>query len=571
MEATYCVEVGHPMIVRERVPPPYRMEAELRTLSSAGACGLVFGYRHSRDYFALMVQGSRLTLVHRRHDQSEELTCAEFPGGFEEYRRLALECTGDRVRVRTDDEPLLEAAGFSVPAGPIGFLANAPARFADLRVFGEPVGPPPSKVSPNRAHYPQPVLWKRIATTGFGTDRNLRFGDLNGDGRLEIVLAQHREYLGSGDYCEISALTAIDLNGNVLWQVGEAAPEQDETTADLCFQLHDLDGDGRAELIYTRDFRLHVADGATGQTLRSIPTPTTAPPRAPGGYPLSRIIGDCLYFMDRTVTGRRDAIILKDRYHQAWVYDADLALQWTYRCETGHYPVSYDVNGDGREELMLGYTLLSAEGQPLSELRAIDHADSLVIWPHSRDGAPRIAVAGSDAGFFLLNAEGETLKHYPMGHAQTICLAKLRPDLPRLQLMVNTYWGEPGVTLILDEEGELLHEFEPMHHACLLQPANWTPDDTDVVLLSTHPTEGGLIDGHGQRVIMFPDDGHPVLCSDVKDIDGDGIDEILTWDYDSIWVYKPSPLPARSQQSYPVRPPLYNDSNYRGQWSLPRT
>jgi hypothetical protein len=137
--------------------------------------------------------------------------------------------------------------------------------------------------------------------------------------------------------------------------------------------------------------------------------------------------------------------------------------------------------------------------------------------------------------------------------------------------MVNTYWGEPGVTLILDEEGELLHEFEPMHHACLLQPANWTPDDTDVVLLSTHPTEGGLIDGHGQRVIMFPDDGHPVLCSDVKDIDGDGIDEILTWDYDSIWVYKPSPLPARSQQSYPVRPPLYNDSNYRGQWSLPRT
>jgi rhamnogalacturonan endolyase len=571
MEATFHGERAHPMIVRESVQPPYRFEVEVRILSSAAPCGVVVGYRHSRDYYTVLIHGSRLTLVHRQHDRLEELARADVPQGFEEYRHVAVECAADGLRVCVDGEPLLEAAGLPVPAGPVGFLANAPARFADLRVFAEARERSPAAIAADRAGYPQPVLWKRIATPGFGTDRNLRFGDINGDGRLEIVLAQPRQYLGSGDYCEISALTAIDLEGNVLWQLGEADPRPHETTADLCFQLHDLDGDGRAELIYTRDFRLHIADGATGETLRSIPTPSTAPPRAPGGYPLSRIIGDCLYFTDRTGGGRRDSIVLKDRYHQAWVYDAELSLQWTHCCETGHYPTSYDVDGDGREELMLGYTLLSTDGEPLWHLEAIDHADSLVVWPSTRDGAPRIAVAGSDAGFFLLDGDGRTLRHHPIGHAQTICLAKLRPDLPGLQLMVNTYWGEPGVTLILDEEGAVLHEFEPMHYACLLQPANWTPDGTDVILLSTHPAEGGLIDGHGRRVVRFPDDGHPVLCSDVKDIDGDGVDEVLTWDHDSIWVYKPDPLPARSPETYPVRPPLYNDSNYRGQWSLAQT
>ena len=106
-----------------------------------------------------------------------------------------------------------------------------------------------------------------------------------------------------------------------------------------------------------------------------------------------------------------------------------------------------------------------------------------------------------------------------------------------------------------------------MHYACLLQPVNWTDDGTDLVLLSPHIEQGGLIDGFGRRVVMFPDDGHPVLCSDVKDIDGDGVDEILCWDYDSIWIYKPDRDP--SPRPYPERNPFYNDSNYRGQWSKP--
>ncbi|HTL53717.1 MAG TPA: hypothetical protein VL860_14170, partial [Planctomycetota bacterium] len=60
------------------------------------------------------------------------------------------------------------------------------------------------------------------------------------------------------------------------------------------------------------------------------------------------------------------------------------------------------------------------------------------------------------------------------------------------------------------------------------------------------------------------------LCSDARDIDGDGLDEILTWDEQAIWIYKADAVAGRDKANYPRRNPWYNDSNYRAQVSLPR-
>lgn len=580
MERTILTEASYPLLITgEPLWRRYEAQVLLRILALAAPCGLVVGYRHSRDFFALLAEGRSLKLVRRRHDELTELASAPAEFDAETYRRLTLDCTETKIAAYLDGQMVLEVEDVEFPGGPVGLIANAPARFADLQVTtdeaeSEAVGARLrqswAEIGRLRERYPQPRLWRKFSTHGFGTDRNLRVGDLDGDGENEIVLAQHTRYLGSGDYCAISCLTALDLDGEVLWQVGEPATQTQETTADLCLQVHDVDGDGRAEVIYTRDFRLNVADGETGKTRTSISTPACEPPQAAGAYPMARVIGDSLYFCDLTGGGRQDTLVLKDRYTQAWVYDSSLQLQWIHRCQTGHYPASYDLDGDGREELMMGYTLLAPDGQVLWELDAVDHADSIVMGPLWPGGPPLIAVAGSDAGFFLLDAEGNTLCHHAIGHAQTISVAKLRPDAAGLQTVVNTYWGQPGITLILDHQGNVLEEFEPMHYACLLQPVNWTQDQTELILLSPHPQEGGLIDGYGRRVVMFPDDGHPVLCSDVKDVDGDGVDEVLTWDYQSMWIYKPDPEPDSSPDAYPLRNPFCNDSNYRGQYSLPR-
>ncbi len=565
VEASWVAESSYPLLVTgDGSWQTYSVEARVKRLSTDGPCGIVVGYRHSRDFMVLLFDGEQITLSHRRHAADTELASAPDPSPSEGWRAIAIECRADSISVALDGQPLFEATGLDFPGGPVGLLANAPTRFADVRVTTTEAPKAVPSLASLRAEYPQPKLWKRISTRGFGTDRNLRVGDIDGDGENEIVIAQHARHLGSGDYCEITAMTALKLSGEQLWQVGEPSRQRWETTADLCYQLHDLDGDGKAEVLYTREFELRVADGATGETLRSIRTPESVPPKAAGAWPLRRVIGDCLYFCDFTGDGKQDAVILKDRYERCWAYDSGLNLLWDHSCKTGHYPTSYDIDGDGREELLMGYTLLNAEGQVVWQLDAIDHADSSVMW-HNSAGEPTVAIAGSDAGFYLMDGAGETFAHHPIGHAQTTCLGKLRADVPGLQLIVNTYWGEPGVTIILDERGKLLREFEPMHYACLLQPVNWTDDGTDLILLSPHVDQGGLIDGRGRRVVMFPDDGHPVLCSDVKDIDGDGIDEILCWDYDEIWIYKPDRDP--SPRPYPERNPFYNDSNYRGQWS----
>ena len=88
-------------------------------------------------------------------------------------------------------------------------------------------------------------------------------------------------------------------------------------------------------------------------------------------------------------------------------------------------------------------------------------------------------------------------------------------------------------------------------------------------MLNGHPVDGGLIDGYGRKVVMFPDDGHPDACAEAIDLNHDGLDEIVLWDRDRIWIYTRN-LPLDQEGLYtPIRWPHWNNSNYRGEISLP--
>jgi hypothetical protein len=99
---------------------------------------------------------------------------------------------------------------------------------------------------------------------------------------------------------------------------------------------------------------------------------------------------------------------------------------------------------------------------------------------------------------------------------------------------------------------------------------NWRGDGQEFALLSGSVREGGMVDGHLRRVVVFPDDGHPDLCSHATDLNGDGRDEVILWDQKSVWIYTPDgPVPGKRIYA-PVKNPLYNDSNYRTQFSVPQ-
>jgi hypothetical protein len=72
----------------------------------------------------------------------------------------------------------------------------------------------------------RPELVRKITFGNYGSNY-LRLGDLNGDGMLELLSIQAYApgnppgYQGGEHVSVITCLTAADLEGKVLWQIGE--------------------------------------------------------------------------------------------------------------------------------------------------------------------------------------------------------------------------------------------------------------------------------------------------------------------------------------------------------------
>ena len=111
-------------------------------------------------------------------------------------------------------------------------------------------------------------------------------------------------------------------------------------------------------------------------------------------------------------------------------------------------------------------------------------------------------------------------------------------------------------------------EYENELNGNILAPVNWKGDGTDLFLLNPDVNRGGLMDGYGRQVVSFPEDGHPVMCCEAIDLCKDCRDEIVVWDYHSLYIYTQEDAPMKCDYQ-PVKYPHYNASNYRGEYSFP--
>jgi hypothetical protein len=286
-----------------------------------------------------------------------------------------------------------------------------------------------------------------------------------------------------------------------------------------------------------------------------------------------RILGDSLFFCDLRGTGRDTDLIIKDRYRHFWAMDEQLNVLWNGSCNTGHYPFAYDMDDDGRDELMIGYSLYDDDGTVLWSLdrQISDHADGVAIVRFGAQGhnEPRLLCAASDEGMFFADMRGQILKHHYIGHVQNPVVADFRPDMPGLEAASINYWGNQGIIHLFDARGDIYHDFEPCQHGSMCLPINWTGTPGEFFVLSANVVEGGMFDGWGRRVVRFPNDGHPDMCNAVLDMTGDCRDEVVVWDPNELWVYTQDDDPKTGPLINPVRNPLYNYSNYQTTVSLP--
>lgn len=566
----------------------YTVEVKVKPLSFLEHAGVVFRYATNRHHYQFnLVQGKRAVLrvmlpieTRLRVAEFRELGSVEFPHDTKRYYTLRVENQGPRIRCSVDGKLVLEASDTELLKGCAGVTANSPARFTDFSVttsdasekaIRDRIAAREADLEKRRAENPKPKLWKKFETPGWGAGRNVRFGDLDGDGQADMLFAQNIPRVRGDAFDHISCLTAVNLDGKVLWQLGRPDPRNGLLTNDTPFQIHDVDGDGRNEVVLVRDFQLQILDGATGKRKKSTWMPEMAPDLKERPYEIHN--GDSIAFLNLSGHKGRHEILVKDRYREFWVFDNDLKLLWKGQGQTGHYPHPFDVDGDGRDEFVIGYALWSHDGRQLwsrdSELH--DHADGIAMGNFSSDpnAPPMVYACGSDEGFLLFDREGKLLKHVRIGHAQSPSIAKYRSDVPGLQLLTVNFWRNPGILSLFDAQGNLLKQAEPIHSGSPLLPVNWRGDGEEFAMLSGNVREGGLIDGEFRRVVMFPDDGHPDLAYNVLDLTGDARDEIVLWDTRQVWIYTQD-RPFTGKRIYaPVRNPDYNESNYRTTVSLP--
>jgi rhamnogalacturonan endolyase len=579
----------HPMLVAgDPLWNDYVLEVRFAPQSDEGQSGIVFRYRNDRCYYFFGVDGDKAVLkmvrnataFRKPHDQMlGEAACAWTPG---EYLDARVSVLGAAIRCELGNGAILEAEDDTYETGRVALMADIPTHYAHVRVIATDVETKRVHVAMDRrereqldlqAANPRPVLWQKVSTKDFGVGRNLRFGDLTGNGQPDVLVGQVRHHGPKDRNSELSCLTALTFDGDILWQIGEPDPWKNHLTNDVGFQIHDIDGDGRNEVVYCMHQEIIVADGATGKTRLKAPTPAT-PQDTPAPYNrFPRILGDSLFFCDLRGLGRPGDIIIKDRYRSLWALNDHLEILWHAQCTTGHYPFAYDVDGDGKDELAVGYSLFDHDGKRLWSLDDVlkDHADGVAIvrFHEDPDEEPRIMCAASDEGMFFADIRGSILKHHYLGHVQNPAVANFRPDLPGLETVSINFWGNQGIIHFFDANGDLYHDFEPCQHGSMCLPINWTGQPGEFFVLSANVEEGGMFDGWGRKVVTFPADGHPDMCYAVLDVTGDCRDEVVVWDPHEIWVYTQDDNPKPGKLYKPVRNPLYNHSNYQATVSLP--
>jgi hypothetical protein len=576
----------HPMVIAgDSLWRNYRLRVIFQPENDEQYSGVAFRYKNDRCFYFFGIKDSVAYISIFNHAKNQnslsEVILAQKPYVYMSENDLTAVVTveGNKIKARLNNEIDLEATDNTYSEGKIGLVSNVKAKYKLVEVLtdGDEVEYLETKnqfyndeALKLQASNPGMIVWKKIKTAGFGVGRNLRFGDLTGDGIKDLLIGQVVHHNSPRDsHSELSCLTAMTFDGEILWQKGVSDPEKNHLTNDVGFQIHDIDNDGRNEVIYCMNFEIIVADGATGKVKYKAPTPISKIEK--DKFP--QILGDCLFLFDAEGKGWDSNILIKDRYTNFWVMNNKLKVIWESSCKTGHYPYALDIDGDGKDELAIGYSLYDDNGKQLwcLDKEIGDHADGVAIVNYKNDHGSDLIImySASNAGYVRVDLKGNILNQYFIGHVQNPAIANFRSDLPGLETVSINFWGNQGIQHFYDADGKIYHDFEPNQFGSMCLPLNWTGKEEEFYVHNPNIREGGVFDGWGRKVLVFPDDGHPDMCNAVLDITGDCRDEIVVWNPNELWVYTQSNNPKEGKLYKPIRNPLYNYSNYQATVSLP--
>ena len=571
-----CLTTGEPLWA------DYTVEAFVRQLNAftqpsmdephaiVGLSGLMVRYQDLRRYYLFGMEGHERFVLYRREDESW-LMLADCPNGVDRsrYYHLRVRCEGRRFECFVDEKQVFVAYDEKFEVGKVGIRTNTRSRMHGVRVTAtEPARAAfvsrQSAYDREVAHasekYPKPVLWKRI-DIGEYWPCEVRIGDFRGAGRKEIVLQQET---GSG-----LRIACLDMDGEKQWENAYPVASGLEHRV-----VHDLDGDGVEDFIGVEGDLLRMVSGRTGEVAAETELPRAGPYRGFRGdsvKPHLHKLGALWPCRLRKTEKAQDLILRDGDYagtgYSIWAYDEALNLRWrqdAHESWYGMYIWFCDVDGDGRDEILPGYQLYDGDGnllwlmegaEYLEDSGGAGHVDHAAFGELDGDesNGPEIGIAGSDPGFFLVDARtGALLRHHRFGHVQGIYAGNFRPDLPGLEMWMGNRWENYGILNLVSGRGDPLLRCEPDTISQGGPAVNWSGDGEELLYLSSSPEANGFYDAQGRKVVRPVCDGLPFEWAGglVEDVVGDARDEIIYIHEGAIYI-------LTQDRSYPAGEKIY--------------
>lgn len=351
----------------------------------------------------------------------------------------------------------------------------------------------------------------------------VKFGDLNGDGKTDLVVL-------TPNY----STYAFDNSGQELWH--DDAPSGGSELRgqfEAPGSVWDFDQDGKAEVVTWRmidgkEF-LVMCDGATGEIKHQIPWPT---------QPLPHVYNNFRTAVAKLHPGYPDSLIVyTDSGGTVSVnaYDPTLKLLWSYsharlKDYHGHYIYPVDIDGDGIDEVYVSHVMLDASGHERWNNYALfpdnhDHVDSARFVDLTGDGKPELVAAQSDVGTVIYDAAtGKLLWQRFANHNQKIEAGPYRADITGPVVVASSRFYTGGL-------GALLRWYDPKGNRIDTWPHNPVPGNPNFVK--------GDLRGDGKNVLFWqrfriePDGTGTLAFPDevfhMFDFMGTGNDQVITF------------------------------------------
>lgn len=561
----------HPMMVAgDSLWRDCTIEAEFTPLHKFDKCGIIFKYRNPSDYLYFGIEGNIVTLKRVLPSVTPlrpiEMTLDSRPLVWTPGDRFTATITLRRNKVFTilNDSINMNAENLPNQSGKIGLVADLPSKFhrvevkllkGEQRKLARKKRQLQRRMNLQLSDHPEMVRWKQFETPGFGTNQNIRLGDLTGDGNKEFLFVQP-----DAGGTHIAGMSAMDLNGEILWRYGAAEREVPASGPELPVQIRDMDSDGSREVIFASEGFMHWLSGTTGEVVRRVPLPEGVEVRT-------------ITFGDLTGSGEDNYMVLSDRTSWLLVFDDQMELKWKREASSGSQPLLFDLNGDNRSEVMMGYSVYDPEGVLLFDVGKYigDRCNGVTVDTLRDKGSkiPALIYAAGDWGLHYFDFNGNLLKQKVMGHVNYASVGNFDAELHGLEVMTSNSWGSEGLVHMVNRNGEVTSNFMSACGVIRCRPVNWKGDGEEFIMTVADSIEGGLINAIGQLAVAFPDDGHPTSCYLVQDLMGDARDELIVWDPGQLWIYTQQDNPRMGKTYAPRRFPLYNHSMYQMGRSAP--